>query len=121
MASATDPAGVGPRITALDALRLVSELVAFAALALWGFLAWNAPWSFVWGIGAPLLAILGWALFLSPRAVFHLPRLVRAVIELLVFASATVALWGLGMPWAGLAVGVFCVAVGVLVGRRELR
>lgn len=121
MASATDPADVGPRITALDALRLLSELVAFASLALWGFLAWNTPWSFVWGIGAPLIAILVWALFLSPRAVFHLPRLVRAVIELLVFVSATLALWGLGLPWAGLVVGAFCIVVGVLVGRRDLR
>jgi len=46
---------------------------------------------------------------------------VRAVIELLVFVSATLALWGLGLPWAGVVVGVFCIVVGVLVGRRELR
>ena len=121
MASATDPTGVGPRITALDALRFFSELIAFAALALWGFLAWDAPWSFVWGFGAPLIAIFAWALFLSPKAVFHLPRFVRAVIELLVFVSATLALWGLGLPWAGLAVGIFCIVIGVLVGRRDLR
>lgn len=121
MASATEPAGVGPRITALDALRFLSELLAFAALAFWGFLAWDTPWNFVWGFGAPLLAIFAWALFLSPKAVFHLPRFVRAVIELLVFVSATLALWGLGLPWAGVVVGVFCIVVGVLVGRRELR
>ena len=62
-----------------------------------------------------------WALFLSPRAVVYVPRLIRAVIELLVFASATLALWALGFPWAGLVVGAFCVVVGVLVGRRQVR
>lgn len=119
MTSETPQAGVGPRVTALDVLRLLSELLAFAALAAWGFLAWTLPWSIVWGIAAPLAAILVWAVFLSPKAVVRLPRLVRSVIELLVFVSATLALWGLGFAWAGVAVGVFCVAVGVAVLRRD--
>jgi hypothetical protein len=117
MSSATGSAGIGPRVTVLDVLRLLSELIAFGALSVWGFLAW----SIVWGIGAPLVAILIWALFLSPKAVIALPRAIRALIELLVFVSATLALWALELPWAGLAVGAFCVIVGVFVLRREMR
>lgn len=108
-------------MTALDVLRLVSELLAFGSLCVWGFLAWSLPWNIVWGLGAPIVAILIWALFLSPKAVIALPRAVRTLIELLVFVSATLALWALDLPWAGLAVGVFCVVVGVFVLRRELR
>jgi len=121
MSSATGSAGIGPRVTPLDVLRLLSEIIAFGSLSLWGFLDWSMPWSIVWGIGAPLVAILVWALFLSPKAVFALPRAIRTLIELLVFVSATLALWALGLPWVGLGVGVFCVVVGVFVMRREMR
>ncbi|WP_029149439.1 YrdB family protein [Microbacterium indicum] len=110
-----------PRITLLDVLRLLSELLAFGSLALWGFFAWPQPWAVVFGIATPVVAILVWAFFLSPKAVIAVPSYVRALIELVIFASATVALWALSFPWAGLAVGVFCVAVGLLVGRRRLR
>ena len=96
MSSATGSAGIGPRVTALDVLRLLSELLAFGSLCVWGFLAWSMPWSIVWGIGAPLVAILIWALFLSPKAVIALPRAIRTLIELLVFVSATLALWAVG-------------------------
>ncbi|MGI6879507.1 YrdB family protein [Microbacterium sp. gxy059] len=110
-----------PRVTVLDVLRLASELVAFASLALWGFLAWPMPWSVVAGIGAPVAAILLWALFVSPRAVVAVPLGVRTIVELLIFVSATLALWALDLPWAGVAVGAFCVLIGVLVLRRDLR
>ncbi|GGD44617.1 hypothetical protein GCM10010915_27310 [Microbacterium faecale] len=119
MSSETSRAGVGPRVTVLDVLRLVSELLAFGALAVWGFLAWPVPWNIVAGIGAPVAAILVWALFLSPKAVIRLPRFVRLVVELLVFVSATLALWALDLAWAGIAVGLFCIVVGVFVLRRD--
>ncbi len=116
-----DVPGVRPtRLTALDVLRFLTELVAFASLALWGFLAWSLPWNIVLGIGAPALAILLWALFVSPKAVFAVHPFIRIVVELLVFLSATLGWWALGQPWVGLAVGVVCVAVGVAVARRGL-
>jgi len=46
---------------------------------------------------------------------------VRALVELLIFLSATLAWWALGRPWIGLAVGVVCVVVGVAHGRRAMR
>ncbi|WP_221586397.1 YrdB family protein [Microbacterium sp. G2-8] len=118
----TSVAGVSrPRITPLDVLRLLSEIVAVASLALWGFLAWPLPWSIAFGLGAPILAILVWAVFVSPRAMLRVHPFVRALVELLIFVSATLALWALELPWAGLVVGLFCVVVGVLVGRRDRR
>ena len=65
-------------------------------------------------------AALAWALFVSPKAVFAVHPFVRALVELLVFASATMALWDLGFGWAGLVFGVVAVAIGVLHGRRAL-
>ncbi|MBF0817435.1 DUF2568 domain-containing protein [Microbacterium paludicola] len=107
------------RISALDVLRFLTELVAVGSLALWGFLAWPLPWNIVAGLGAPALAILLWALFVSPKAVFAVHPFIRIVVELLIFLSATLAWWALGQPWIGLAVGVVSVAVGVAVARRD--
>ncbi|HYI51395.1 MAG TPA: YrdB family protein [Microbacterium sp.] len=118
----TAPPEPGTRapLSAIDVLALVVELVAFATLAIWGFAMWSFPWNIVVGIGAPLVAILVWALFVSPRAVFAVHPFVRAVVELLVYASATLALWSLGLTWIGVVFGVIAVTVGVFAGRRRL-
>ncbi|MBO3663626.1 YrdB family protein [Microbacterium stercoris] len=106
------------RVSALDVLRLLTEIVAFGSIALWGFFTWPFPWNIVVGIGAPALAIVVWALFVSPKAVLSVHPFVRMVVELLIFLSATLSWWALGQPWIGLAVGVVCVAVGVAVNRK---
>lgn len=108
------------RVTALDVLRLLSELAALAILMVWGFVAWPFAWNILFGLLTPALAALAWALFVSPKAVFAVHPFVRALVELLVFASATMALWDLGFGWAGLVFGVVAVAIGVLHGRRAL-
>lgn len=119
-AEPTPPApGTRAALTRLDLLAFVCELFAFGSLALWGFAAWPFPWNLVAGIGAPVVAILVWALFVSPRAVFAVHPFVRAIVELLVYASATMAWWSLGFAWVGLAFGVVAVTVGVLAGRRR--
>lgn len=114
------PGVVRPVITGLDVLRFVVELVAIGTLALWGFVSWPFPWNIVAGILAPALAIVAWALFVSPKAVFAVHPFVRALVELLVFASATIAWWSLGQAWVGLAFAVVAVASGVFAGRRTL-
>lgn len=114
------PAGVTGRVSALDLVRFLTELIGVATLALWGFATWPFPWNIVVGIGAPLVAILLWALFVSPRAVVRVHPFVRALVELLVFASASVAWWLMDQPWIGLGYGVVAVAVGVLAGRKSL-
>ncbi len=117
---AAPPAGMRARLTVVDVLAFLCELFAFGTLAVWGFVAWPLPWNFVVGIGAPLLAILLWALFVSPRAVVRVHPFVRALVELLVYASATLAWWSSGQAWIGLGFAVVAVTTGLIAGRRRL-
>ncbi|GAA3929776.1 YrdB family protein [Microbacterium soli] len=109
-----------PAPNALDLIRVVVLLVALISLALWGFGSWSMPWSIVIGIGTPVVTLLVWALFLSPRAVLHLHPFLRALVELLVYAAVTLAWWSLGQAWIGIAFAVVAVAAGVIAGRRAL-
>ena len=65
-----------PQVGVWDVLRFVIELFAFVSLAVWGFIAWPLPWNIVVGIGAPLFAIVLWALFRSPKAVIRITAVV---------------------------------------------
>jgi hypothetical protein len=108
---------IGPN----DVLRFVLELFAFVSLGVWGFLAWPLPWPGVLiGIGAPAIAILLWALFRSPKAVFRLDPFGKAVVEICVFGAAALAWWDLGQPVVALVFAVVATASGIISGRREL-
>lgn len=107
-------------LSVIEILAFVCELFAFASLATWGALAWPFPWNIGVAILAPLVAVLIWALFVSPRAVLAVHPFVRAVAELLVYAAATLAWWSLGLTWVGIGFAVIAVVVGVLAGRRRL-
>lgn len=111
--------GTRAPLSGIDILAFACGLFAFATLAFWGFVAWPFPWNVVVGIGAPVVAIVIWALFVSPRAVFAVHPFVRAVVELLVYVAATIAWWHLGATWVGLAFAVVAVTTGVLSGRRR--
>lgn len=113
-------AGTRAPLSAIDILAFLCEIFAIVSLAVWGFASWPFPWNIVAGVGAPLLAILVWALFVSPRAVIAVHPFVRAVVELLIYAAATIAWWSLGQAWTGLIFGVIAVTVGVIAGRRRL-
>ena len=117
--SASLAPGTRAPLTAVDILAFLCELFAFGTLAFWGFAAWPFPWNIVAGIAAPVAAILLWALFVSPRAVLAVHPFVRAVVELLVYVSATIAWWSIGATWVGLVYAVVAVTVGVLSGRRR--
>ena len=112
--------GTRAPLSPVDILAFVCELFAFATLAIWGFASWPFPWNIVAGIGAPILAIVVWALFVSPRAVLAVHPFVRGIVELLVFLAATIAWWSMGLTWVGLVFGVVAVTVGVIAGRRRL-
>ena len=118
--SAPREPGMREPLSAIDVLAFACELFAFVSLAIWGFAVWPFPWNIVAGIGAPLVAILIWALFVSPRAVLAVHPFVRAVVELLVYVSATLAWWSMGLTWVGLIFGVVAVTTGVLAGRRRI-
>jgi len=117
--AAPQPAGTRPALSAIDILAVLCGLFAFATLAFWGFVAWPLPWNIVAGIAAPVIAILLWALFVSPRAVLAVHPFVRAIVELLVYLAATIAWWSMGQAWIGLGFAVVAVTVGVLAGRRR--
>lgn len=107
-------------LTPLNIIRFFVEITAFATLALWGALGFSFPWNIIVGIGAPALAIVVWALFVSPKAVFRVHPYVRALVELLVFVAATLAWWDMGQGIVGLAFGVVAVATGLMAGRRTI-
>lgn len=107
---------IGPN----DVLRFVLELFAFFTLCFWGFVAWPLPWNIVVGIGAPAIAIVLWALFRSPRAVFRIDPFGRALVEIIVMASAALAWWDLGQPIVAIVFAVVATASGILSGRKEL-
>jgi hypothetical protein len=113
-------AGMTRPLSAVDVVAFLCEIFAFVVLAVWGFVLWPFPWNLVVGIGAPVLAILLWALFVSPRAVLAVHPFVRGFVELVVYASATAALWSMGLAWVGLGFAVVAVTVGLITGRRRL-
>lgn len=108
-------------LTALDVVRAIVLLAALASLAIWGFTTAAAPLSIVYGIGAPVVALLVWALFLSPRPVLRVHPFVRAIAELLIYAAVTMCWWDMGQVWIGLGFAVVAVAVGLVAGLRSLR
>ena len=102
-----------PKIGPNDILRFLLELFAFVSLGIWGFLAFPLPWPGVLvGLGAPALAILVWALFVSPKHTIDTPRPVAFGIELVVWAAASAALASTGH----VTLGVVFLAVSVVSG-----
>jgi len=108
---------VGPN----DILRFFLELFAFVSLGIWGFLAFPLPWpGLLVGIGAPLLAILVWALFVSPKAVFRIDVFGKALVEIAVFSAAAIGWWMLGQPVVAIVFAVVAAVSGILNGRKQL-
>jgi len=104
-----------------DVLRFVLELFTFFTFAWWGFVAWPFPWNIAFGIATPLFAIVVWALFRSPRAVFHIDAFGKALVEIVVMGSAALAWLTLGQPIIAVVFGVLAVVSGVIAGRKEFR
>ena len=118
--SAPVPGVDRPVVSALDIVRVIVLVLAMASLALWGFAAWTLPWNVIFGIGAPLIVLLVWALFLSPRPVLHLHPFLRAAVELLIYAGVTVAWWSMGQGLIGSAFAIVAIGAGLAAGRRTL-
>jgi len=118
--SAPVPGVDRPTITVLDVVRVIVLIVAIGTLALWGVATWPFPWNVVVGIGAPVLALLVWALFLSPRPVVRVHPFLRAAVELLIYVAVTIAWWLMDQPVIGIAFAVVAVGAGVISGRRSL-
>jgi hypothetical protein len=95
-------------------------VTAVASLALWGFAAWALPWNIVVGIGAPIVVVIVWALFLSPRPVLRVHPFLRAAVELFIYVGVTIAWWSMGQALIGSAFALVAIVAGLLNGRRAL-
>lgn len=109
------------RIGPNDVLRFLLELFAFFSLGYWGYLAWPFPWpGALFMIGTPLFAIVVWGLFRSPRARIPLDPVGRALVEIAVMGSATIAWAMLGQPVVAIVFGVVALVSGIINLRSEL-
>ena len=110
-----------PKIGPNDVLRFFLELFAFVSLGIWGFTTFPLPWPGVLiGLGAPALAILAWALVLSPKAVLRIDPFGQALVEIAVFSSAAIAWWLMGQPVVAVVFAVVAAVSGILHGRKQL-
>lgn len=102
-----------------DVLRFILEIFAIVTLGIWGFVAWPFGWNILVGILAPVMAIVLWALFRSPKAVLRVDPFVKALVEIVVFATAAYAWWDLGQPVIAVLFAMVATASGVINGRKE--
>jgi len=88
----------------------VDELAVMAAFGVWGWQA-DPRWLLVWLL--PLLAMLVWFYFASPKAQYGGP-VIRPVTKVLVFGLGSLALWEAGHPgWAGALLAFSLVVNGL--------
>jgi hypothetical protein len=72
--------------------RFILELVVLVALAMWGFGASRELIvALILGIGAPAVAIVVWATFVSPKAPQRLSDPARLGLEVVVFGAGVLA------------------------------
>jgi hypothetical protein len=98
-------------------LVFVDELLAMAGLGVYGW-STSARWLLVWLL--PLLGMLAWFLFASPKARFGTP-VVRPLVKVLVFGLASLGLWAAGHHSLAVALLVFSVVVNGLAQLPSIR
>jgi len=109
------------RVSALDVFRVLVELFAVMSLVLWGLLGFAFPLpGLIIAVVAPALAILLWALFRSPKAVFRVDNYVKALVEIVVMATAAFVWFDLQQPIIGVVFLVVAAVAGLINGLREI-
>ena len=75
-------------------LFFLMELCALAAFSYWGF-HMDRGWfiKLLFGLGTPLLIAVFWGTFIAPKASFPVSTSLRIILQLIVFALATAALY----------------------------
>lgn len=110
-------------LVTLMTLRSLAHLTVVIVVGIWAFTAWPLPWpGLATGIGFVVLAILIWALFLSPRPVLHTDRFGLALIELLFIGAGVYAMLAIGIPWiVAVIFGLAAAALGYIVPNWRVR
>ena len=97
-------------------LRFLLELFALGALGYWGFKTGDGMLAKVGiGIGAPLVAAVVWAVFVSPQASVQLPAILVLLLQVLVFGAAAAGLVVTGHRALALVFGVIVVVNAILM------
>jgi len=80
-------------------LRFLLELAALGSFGYWGWTQHDGPARWLWAIGIPLVAAVLWGSFAVPndpsrsgQAPVPIPGILRLLLELSIFAIATIAL-----------------------------
>ena len=90
--------------------RFILEMAVLVGLFLWGFsLSDQLVVQLVLGLGAALLAMVVWGLFVAPKAKRRLPDPARLVVELAVFGAAVLAYVSSGNLFVGILLGTAAV------------
>ena len=106
-----DAAAPRPLVAANLAVRFVLELVALAALAVWGVHAGHSTLADIaLGVGAPLVAAVIWGVFAAPRSSRRLRGPALVVLQMAVLGAGAAALAAAGHE--ALA-AIFAVVVAV--------
>jgi len=95
------------------AVRFLLEIVGLVALGWWGWNQADGIFRFVLALGIPFLAAVLWGTFAVPddpsrsgKAPVPVPGIVRLLLELAFFASATWALFAMDVTTLGWIFGV---------------
>jgi hypothetical protein len=97
------------------ALAFVLELCALGALCYWGVsVGGGFVTKTVLGLGTPLCAAVLWGLFAAPRAPVSVPSL-RFGVKVIVFGSASLALYATGHHVLAFAFALVVVANAALI------
>ncbi|WP_022882585.1 YrdB family protein [Gryllotalpicola ginsengisoli] len=108
-----------PRIGVVDVVRFLCEVFAIVSLGIWGFVQFPFGWNIAVGLGAPVVAILLWALFRAPKAVLAVDPFVKAIVEIVVMGSAAFAWADMGQWIVAAVFAAVALVTGVIAGRKE--
>jgi hypothetical protein len=85
------------------AVRFLLELGALASVGMWGWYAHSSPLNFILAVCLPIAFAAMWGVFAVPndpsrsgKTVIAVSGTVRLVLEILIFASATLAIYQVG-------------------------
>jgi hypothetical protein len=97
------------------ALVFFLELAVLVALGYWGFSVGQGVLAkFGIGLGLPVVAIIVWGLLGAPKSQWQLQGIWYAILQVIFFGSAAVALYAAGQRTLGVVFALVCVVCCVL-------